>query len=610
MKTPVSSLKHTLTLTSLLAVAAICSNSTQAQPLMHYTFNEGDTADISGYCNDGVLLGAAAIVEDPERGMVMEIDGSGMLSEGPFPFTTSFTLSAWIKIDQPRSGRAFFGGPAWTFRTDNQGGSEHHWIEFRYPGQNFLDKFDTRTADNEEGQLDGEWHHYIFVLEETGVATTYFDGVSAPRRDNKERAHDYGGIVENIFFGTQNAGGTNALLGYMDNIRVYNRALSPDEVVTLASEDRDPVLIPGIGKISPFTKSSSVPLDSGITFKTFSDDDIPSENISLKLNGRDVSSDLIVTGSPNAKDVTYDQPLKVNSVYKVEISVTNKNGTGIGGTTFDTIDPAAGMVIEAEDYNFDGGEFFDNPILCNDFSAVKDDCYFDRQSAPNIDVFDSNGADDTKPEDANDDLATYRFLDEFETGPTSDTIRPRFADAPAGANGEIRDYDVDTLSAGDWANYTRTFEDGNYTVFLRASAGAEMTVSLGKVTNPTTPNQSVTPLGTFNLESGGYAFSALTDDSGAEIPISLSGTETLRITTDNADNNLLLNYLLLVEAVESQNPATLTISRSGESVDITWDTAGRLQSAADVAGPYTDVAGATSPHTTTADGTTFFRVQE
>ena len=85
----------------------------------------------------------------------------------------------------------------------------------------------------------------------------------------------------------------------------------------------------------------------------------------------------------------------------------------------------------------------------------------------------------------------------------------------------------------------------------------------------------------------------------------------LRLTADNADNNLLLNYLLLVDATElAPSPATLKISRSGTSVEITWDTSGTLQAADTLNGPFSDVVGATSPYTTLANETKFFQVRE
>jgi len=210
--------------------------SGQAQPLAQYTFNDGTPGDVSGNGLDGVLLGNAAIVTDPERGQVLQINQSGMQADGPFAITTSFTLSAWIKLDLPRTGRYYFGGP-WWFRTDNEGSPEHFWIEVRYPEGNFLNKVDTRTTQNPQGQLDGQWHHLTLILPEDGAFRAYFDGVLAPFRDaNPVRAHDFGGAIGPLFFGTQNEGGGAAIAGYMDDIRVYNYAVSDQEIPGLMTE--------------------------------------------------------------------------------------------------------------------------------------------------------------------------------------------------------------------------------------------------------------------------------------------------------------------------------------------------------------------------------------
>ena len=212
--------------------------SVQAQPLAHYTFDDGTTTDISGNGYDGILLGSAAVVDDPERGMVLQINQSGMQVDGPFEITTSFTLSAWVKLDVPRTGRYYFGGP-WWFRTDNQGSTEHYWIEVRYPQGNFLNKVDTRVEGNAQGQLDGQWHHLVLMLPEDGAFKAYFDGVEAPFRDaNPVREHDFGGAVGPLFFGTENADGGNAIAGHMDDIRVYNYAVTPEELAAYQPSPR------------------------------------------------------------------------------------------------------------------------------------------------------------------------------------------------------------------------------------------------------------------------------------------------------------------------------------------------------------------------------------
>lgn len=214
----------------LLFLVAACA---QAQdPIMQFTFDDGTAADVSGNGNTGELLGTAAIVDDAERGQVLQVNGSGMQAAGLLDITTEFTLSAWTKLDVPRVGRFYFGGP-WQIRTDNQGGTPHHWCEIRYPGGTFVDKFDTRTAANPDGQLDGEWHHIAVVLPEDGAVKAYVDGVPAPARDGAAKAYDYAGGVGPFFFGTQDAAGGNAIQGYMDDIRVYNEAIPEDQIPEL-----------------------------------------------------------------------------------------------------------------------------------------------------------------------------------------------------------------------------------------------------------------------------------------------------------------------------------------------------------------------------------------
>lgn len=53
---------------------------------------------------------------------------------------------------------------------------------------------------------------------------------------------------------------------------------------------------------------------------------------------------------------------------------------------------------------------------------------------------------------------------------------------------------------------------------------------------------------------------------------------------------------------------TVSISSTGGSIKVTY--VGTLQSATSVAGPYTDVAGATSPYTASGSGSTFFRARQ
>ena len=170
----------------ILIAIGMVGLTAQAQPLARYTFDDGTALDFTGYGYDGILLVnpddpniAAEIVQDAERGQVLKLNSMGMQLDGPFEITTSLTVTAWIKVELPPSGRNFFSGP-WTFRTDRQDTDERDWIEFRYPGTTSVDKFNPKSEENPVGFLDGQWHHYTFVLDSSGHNNIYFDGVSLP----------------------------------------------------------------------------------------------------------------------------------------------------------------------------------------------------------------------------------------------------------------------------------------------------------------------------------------------------------------------------------------------------------------------------------------------
>jgi hypothetical protein len=295
-------MNKTRLLTWVLTLVGVCALMAQAQPLAQYTFNDGTARDVSGNGHDGILLGTAAVVSDPERGKVLQVNQSGMQAAGPFAITTSFTLSAWIKLDVPRTGRMYFGGP-WQFRTDNQGVTDHHWIEIRYPMGNFLNKLDTRVNGNAQGQLDGQWHHLVLVLPEDGVFRAYFDGVPAPLRDtNAGRIHDFGGAVGPLLFGTETAAGGNAIKGYMDDIRVYNYAVGPDEVVGLQTEAGSPTASNPV----PAAGATDVPRDVMLSWTPV--ESAATRNVYLgtvfdDVNEADAASPLLISQGQDANSV-------------------------------------------------------------------------------------------------------------------------------------------------------------------------------------------------------------------------------------------------------------------------------------------------------------------
>jgi hypothetical protein len=268
---------------------------------------------------------------------------------------------------------------------------------------------------------------------------------------------------------------------------------------------------------------------------------IATNNIVLKLNGVTVSG-LSITGSSTSWSVSCG--LAPSTTYTAVITVTDNNGQ-VATTTwnFDTFSSGS-YTWEAEDYDFNGGQFFDNPQV---------DEYFGSGGTVGIDYFKAGTGGSP----------VYR-ADTVATETNSDTIRPQYM-VPG-----YYDFDVGFTSTGDWWNYTRTYPAGKYNVFLRAARGTSGTATMGlrEVTGGWgTSSQTTINLGSFTIPATGawqtYAWVPLKDGSGNLSVVTLNGsTNTLRLTDGGAN----LNFLVLTPAV------ALSASTSGGSIHLSFGT--------------------------------------
>jgi hypothetical protein len=141
----------------------------------------------------------------------------------------------------------------------------------------------------------------------------------------------------------------------------------------------------------------------------------------------------------------------------------------------------------------------------------------------------------------------------------ADGARQYFADAGA------TDFQVNQFLAGDWMNYTRSFDNQTYNVYLRASAtAAAQQVRLHKVTNADLPDQTAFPLGTFSAVSNAYSYVPLTDAFGNAIRLNFSGLTALRLTAlYSASPSLQLNFLLFAPTTTAASPPYLSEASPG-----------------------------------------------
>jgi serine/threonine protein kinase/tetratricopeptide (TPR) repeat protein len=203
-----------------------------------YNFDEAEgktVPDSSGNKIDGTFIGDARVVDDPERGKVLELDGDGDWvncgNDLLFGMTNEITISSWIKVAGPLGWSTVIAkGTSWKM----QGGTNA--LKFvcgvNIPG-------DIGVESGVLGKMavnDGCWHHIAGVYDGR-TATLYIDG----RRDVS--AGTSGRIATNSFnvwIGSNSQRSERALTGRIDDVRIYSYALTPEQVRNLYEDNEPP----------------------------------------------------------------------------------------------------------------------------------------------------------------------------------------------------------------------------------------------------------------------------------------------------------------------------------------------------------------------------------
>jgi len=205
-------------------------NSVDDGLVAYYTFDGADVSgttitDVSGNGNDGTATGGPV----PAIGVIgqaYEFDGSDnvvTLSDSPFDFDDEMTILAWINV--PTNTKIFmfdklqnYGSyDGYTFNTGYS--NNHNKLSFFSP--NFGWKISSGTY------IPDEWQQ-VGVAIDGNSAVFYINGVSAGSFSGS------GNLTTNNVSADIMRSYTNAYsTGKIDDVRVYNRTLSPQEIQTL-----------------------------------------------------------------------------------------------------------------------------------------------------------------------------------------------------------------------------------------------------------------------------------------------------------------------------------------------------------------------------------------
>jgi hypothetical protein len=187
--------------------------------------------DASGQGNDGTLVGKVKRALG-KFGQGIELDGATGLVQVPptaalNPGASTFSLSIWIRNRKQ---------DVWTwnlfFKDDGKFQSYYYFGVGAKPRFEFSTGDAKVTIDGQAGVNDNRWHHLVAVRNATYSAQLYVDGVldssasCAPSQNTSIRT------TTPLLIG---AGNGSFYAGLIDEVRVYSRALSAEEVRQLYS---------------------------------------------------------------------------------------------------------------------------------------------------------------------------------------------------------------------------------------------------------------------------------------------------------------------------------------------------------------------------------------
>ena len=230
-----------------LLVLPILAHAVTDGLVAYWDFNEkdGDTAsDSSGNGHDGTLIGDPQWTNDGYFGGALEFDQ--VQDEVNVPYHADlnpevFTITAWANVEPgsaghravvssrhkpPTSGYIFYAEPrhTWEFWTGGDGG----WVTIQGPAVNL-----------------GEWDHIAGTFAD-GKLMFYVNGELVGEKDSNLNFN----LSQEFLIGAdtnEHAAREYLFKGKVDEVRVYDRALSADEITSVMN---NPTAVEASGKIA------------------------------------------------------------------------------------------------------------------------------------------------------------------------------------------------------------------------------------------------------------------------------------------------------------------------------------------------------------------------
>jgi hypothetical protein len=225
------------------ALAVTCVQADITTGLVgHWAFN-GDFTDSSGNGNHGQAIGNTAVVKDPEHGSVAEFDGTGDYIEVPNSATlnitgTEITLAAWAYYDDVAGNPEILIAKVYQ-ETAHASPYFSYGLHLLSNGQpRFWLRLGTasRNVPGTVGMIQSQgWYHVAGVYNGSQMVL-YVNGQPVATANYTGNVTGYNTVLR---LGI-NGGLTEPMDGKIDDVRIYNRALSAEDVAEAMQGVPDP----------------------------------------------------------------------------------------------------------------------------------------------------------------------------------------------------------------------------------------------------------------------------------------------------------------------------------------------------------------------------------
>jgi len=199
-------------------VALFLSSSASADLIAYWPL-DGDAMDVAGN-HHGTLVGGASFINDTSRGLVLSVDGVNGHVEMPhdddmvFSSADSYTIMAWAYLEA-------LPGSWQTIMAKSRDQGTHYGIWITDSGEYMGGGWENRGSP----AITQTWFHITYVQDgDAGTGVTYVDGAvdwSGGPRDGTGGGDFWIGGAASV---------TEFLRGMIDEVRVYNHAMTEEEI--------------------------------------------------------------------------------------------------------------------------------------------------------------------------------------------------------------------------------------------------------------------------------------------------------------------------------------------------------------------------------------------